>query len=364
MEAGASSAPSFVRLATNRGSLAFNEEALALKAAEMLHSFGTVRRTFQRAYQRLWTGRPVHKPPRRVVLPRYAGAGETAIHKAIRDAERLILAGDDVTALSLLVELMASLHQALETRRIEPLMDKWNMRYPSDLPVEVIELADLRAFLSAAREVWHQNRKDDALDATHTRSGDLSEAEDETFVERLHRRMAQDLEARTMESGYASPMDLLSDYIDAADVEASFTVHIPEALEAVLKRGSPLPLVFKGLPSVTRIVHELETQYPSFVEREWHLRIDGEVIRSTVQTVLPSQKLELVIPGSSAPQRRFGPGSPTLPTFGLIVFLLFPALSLSSYPVATAATVCALTEPKPSEGKPIFRSCPRALPSA
>src|SRR5690348_10349049 len=79
----------------------FASVALAPVAAGMIHSIDQVRQTL------------IHVDPvlgRRGIgsLPRYTGAGETSIHKAIYDFERLFKEGKREEALALMDELLIS----------------------------------------------------------------------------------------------------------------------------------------------------------------------------------------------------------------------------------------------------------------
>ncbi|MBI4972744.1 MAG: endolytic transglycosylase MltG, partial [Candidatus Omnitrophica bacterium] len=72
-------------------------------------------------------------------LPPYTGAGDTSIHAALDDAKAKIEQGDLAGAEKLLNELRTDLITAQQSGSIEALMDnKWNQRYPSDLPVDLL----------------------------------------------------------------------------------------------------------------------------------------------------------------------------------------------------------------------------------
>src|SRR5260370_3910647 len=141
---------------------AFRRAALAPAAGGMIRCMDGIRRKIIASYRNSASG-----SFRR--LPRYTGAGETSIHKAIQHVERLFQEGNLKEAFSLMAKLLDDLWTARETKRIDPLMDNGNARYPSELPVD-IHLTDIPQFFSylwsvadAAAPAIPPSREDDEL---------------------------------------------------------------------------------------------------------------------------------------------------------------------------------------------------------
>src|SRR4030095_8352403 len=98
------------------------------------------------------------------------------------------------------------------------LMDKWNKRYPSDLPVDLIDEADLDQII----------RYVDAL--PHSIVGERERA---AFERWILKAVQSDL-ARALEGGgYQSLEDMLMDRMDAQQIETVFGVDVAEPLEDI-----------------------------------------------------------------------------------------------------------------------------------
>lgn len=171
-----------------------------------------------------------------------------------------------------------------KTKRIESLMDKWNERYPSELPVDVIGETHLQPFIDSIEAIF------ESIPET---------PEDTRFEAWLLNAAWIRLQRAAKATGYSSVTDMLEDYRLASTLESNLEVHIPEAFEKLLGRGSPLPLVVRGLTAVGSIVYRLLEAYPALRDQDWILKIDGQDFESVHQTVLPTQRLELVISGSA-----------------------------------------------------------------
>lgn len=97
-------------------------EALAPAAGGSCHSFDHVRANIVHQYKELLArgrrrqGGDAKRRERRLLayrsLPRYVGAGETSVHKAIRHAEQLLRENRKLEAMTLLDELRDDLFQA------------------------------------------------------------------------------------------------------------------------------------------------------------------------------------------------------------------------------------------------------------
>lgn len=313
-------------LQTERQDHIFPAQALALRAADAIHDFGKARIKWVRQYEASraagWASDFALRSP--VSLPRYAGAGETSVHKAIREAERLLQAGQPAQALTILVELVNDLNQALETHRIERLMDTWNARFPSDAPVDIVGEAHLQAFIEAACEVWRrfirEQPRTEEDPETHTRD----DAEDESFVARVRQGMGPALERAAADAGYDSAEDLLRDYMDADQIKTQFAVYMSPTFADRLGEKSPAAVVVAGVTTVTRIILALERRYPALRTLNWSLRIDGRAAESMTAVILPSQRLEIVlVPETGSGMSGGGPGGSPL-SFGAFRLFSWP----------------------------------------
>ncbi len=266
--AAPNSQASFALWTSNAAEAPFYADALAPGAAGFIHCLDRIRSTLVRRSEAL--------------LPRYAGAGETSIHKAIQGAERLIQEGKRLEAMFLLDELRDDLIQAEEAKRIEPLMEKWNARYPCDLPVDVIGEAHLGRFVSYVDALF------DSI---------AENAQSTQFESWLLNAVRLGLQRASTESHYASLAEMLKDYMDAENVETGFDVDVAEPLQKILGGPTPLRLTVKGTPTVSKILYELEVQHPALRGRPWALKIEPDV-ESAGETVLSGQRLRLVLPPS------------------------------------------------------------------
>jgi len=97
----------------------FRRDALAPIAGGAIDCLDGIRAEIVHAYETV-SARPN--------LPRYAGAGETSIHRAIREAARLIREQQYLPAMTLLLDLEHDLLDAQKTGDIALLMDAWNTR--------------------------------------------------------------------------------------------------------------------------------------------------------------------------------------------------------------------------------------------
>jgi hypothetical protein len=121
-----------------------------------------------------------------LTLPRYAGAGETSIHRALRVAEKYLEEDKPLDALLLLMELRSDLRQARATMAIESLMDKWNAHSPSSLQVDVL-LPDLDQFLKNTERLYRLAKKAHRIWADH--HPEFALASDKGWLSRFSRGM-------------------------------------------------------------------------------------------------------------------------------------------------------------------------------
>lgn len=89
-------------------------------------------------------------------LPNYTGAGDTSIHFALDVANNMIMDREFTRAQKLLQELITDLTIVQQTQNIEPLMDKWDARYPPG-GVDLL-FVDAPLAISAAQELLGQIR--------------------------------------------------------------------------------------------------------------------------------------------------------------------------------------------------------------
>jgi hypothetical protein len=284
---------------------AFDEQTLALPAAGGTNCLGKPRMDL------------VHGVENLLLLRRYTGAGETSIHKALQQAERWIQEGKFLEAILLLNELLDDLTHAQKTNEIAPLMDKWNVRYPSHLSVDLIDEADLEQFI----------RYIEAL--PNSIAGPSESVE---FEERLRTAFRSDLTRALEQSGYDSLDEMLTDRVDAEKVETVFQVDVTEPFRERLGGTTSITLPVKGWPTVSRIVEQLQIQHPVLRDIQWELKVVPNV-ESVGDTVLPGHQLSLVAPSSSSTERSNpGPSDPLLKCAAAVVstvlWKISPAVSL------------------------------------
>ena len=94
-------------------------------------------------------------------LPAYVGSGDTAIHKALYQAEAAVKKGDGASAARELEALIKDLEAAQRDRNIVPLMDEWNRRMSTDMPVDLL-FDDIPAALRQAEDLLAQAQKSTA----------------------------------------------------------------------------------------------------------------------------------------------------------------------------------------------------------
>ena len=213
-------------------------------------------------------------------LPKYTGSGATSIHRAIVDANGLFKDGEYADGLRLTEELLADLERAEKEQAIEPLMDKWNERYPSELEVDLL-LSDLPKFIGYAQGLQK---------AFQIRLGpgpSITNEQDAALRSRL-----------------TAPFDLFMDELDiqkqiVSKMTYEFRIEIPDV--AVIRQatgGQASVLIrLRGVyPDVDHILEELIRQCPLLEELSfiWDLSIDKTPVDSGVQTVISGQRLEIV----------------------------------------------------------------------
>lgn len=243
-------------------------------------------------------------------LPRYAGAGNTSVHKAILEAERLIIEGKRLEGFSLLIELRRDLTTALATGAIEPLMDMWNRRYPSDNPVDLL-LSDIEAFLRYVTTLL-------------LRAG--PPAEPDAFSQSWREAIARDLQAALRESGYGSVEDMLEAHMAAGQMETVCRVKLRERWAAVFGSGE-LSVSVRGRPSVSALLAALDEQYPRLRDRSWGLLIYPP-LASADDTVLPEHELTLIDPiQESGPYWTWGPANQSIWAMPLLITLFVSSQS-------------------------------------
>jgi hypothetical protein len=293
----------------------FQSTALAPAAAGIRRCFGRVRIRLIDAYQALIVERftrPV--AGRSAHVRRNAGAVETAIHRAVSQAERLIREGDSVGALRLLEELDEDLQQVRESGQIASLMEKWNARFPAESPVDLAE-SDLPQFQSYVEKLIHTAAADDP--------------DDLAFLEYARGAASSAFEGYVRSHKYDSAEEAIVDWAESEDLESSFDVQIPASLQSLLGQKS-LSITVRGLPTIYNVVHELETRYPPLRDSKWLLFIDDRPFVSSTQLLLPGQKLALVVPDPPAPD---SPGGKT-PMAALIPMFF---LTASGFPLTGTA---------------------------
>jgi hypothetical protein len=268
-------------------------DALALPATAGWHCIDGARITLVRLFKRLPSP----------ILPRYTGAGDTSIHKAICDAERRLREGNRAEGVLLLIELRRDLTDALAIRRIESLMDKWNQRYPSDKAVDLLlaDIDQLLRYINAHFAPFHRMPEEDS------------------FTRSLKERIAVDLQEDVRESGYESLGDLLADQIASENVETVFQVKLRVPFDAIFGRPN-LSLTVRGRPNVAKLIDALPQQYPLLQERRWGLAIRPP-LESAGDTVLPAHELELIEPTPDA-ELYWGPANRSVWATALVLMFL------------------------------------------
>jgi hypothetical protein len=297
----------------------FPSEALAPVATEMIHCYDGARTGFVRQFEEV---SPDLQNPGRLgagpvgwhrQLPRYTGAGETSIHKAIRDAERLLSEGKIVEAFSLVVNLNYDLLQAQKTGQVEPIMDRWNARYPAKLAVDIL-LADIPQFLATLQDIGKSAM---AAAASLMPSG----PKDDEILERARRRVDKALREAMEEAGYESLDEMVLDMIDSENVETPFVVEVAEPWREFVGGAASVEIVLKGIPSAVKVMDELEKQHPRLIGRRWALHFDPDV-KSAGSTLIPGQRIRL-----TNSEGDIGPG---LRNLLLIAAVVFSGISVGS----------------------------------
>jgi hypothetical protein len=215
---------------------------------------------------------------RDAMLPRYTGAGETAIHRAMYAVKRLRNRGELEEAIALLTELERDLADARDRQTIVPLMTKWNARYPAPLEVDLMQ-DDVPAMLDYVRSL---------RDSIQSR--DVDPAWD------APERWWSALTTAFHHSGYPDFFDWLLDEIDSIDIETVFETHLAKPLRPLVGGSAVLHLTVRGITTVLRIIVSLEDQYPPLKPAEWRLLIDGRDFGLLDDLVLPGQRLDIVEP--------------------------------------------------------------------
>jgi hypothetical protein len=297
----------FLNGATGPGGVAaYREEALAPAAGGALNCLDQIRAGITRQYELLLSMLQRNPPGGESALgeggrlpapglPRYAGAGETSIHKAIRQAQEWLAQGKHLESMILLEELRDDLIRARETEEIDALMNKWNARFPSDLEVDVIAAPHLDEFVNEVRTL---------LESIPEPAESLEDARFEAW---LLEAVKLGLWRATEKIGYDSLADMVRDYMDAGKVETILTVDVAEPLREIFGGMAEIKVAVTGFPTVANIIFELEKQHTMLLGQPWALRIEPDVDSSS-DLVLPSQKLTLTVsPSGGSKQVGFGP---------------------------------------------------------
>jgi hypothetical protein len=316
----------------------FGVEALAPVAAGMLKCLNGLRVGLVHSYEELVlasrSARSISEKGARgdkAELPRYTGAGESSIHIAIREANRLLQEGQFRPALSIVILLKYDLERAQATGKIEPLMDNWNARYPADLLVDIL-LDEIPKFQRTLDEIYRR------LKATVLNSGEPLSEDDDTFVERIRHQVQRDLLAAADESGYETLDEMQIDYFDAENIRTSFAVEISEHLRTAVGHQPMVEVVVQGIPTLGRLADALKKQYPALRYLPWTLRLDLEM-ESSNPIIFPGQKIRLV--PASGPSHCFGLGNGSIWGIPLLILAAssgFPWVDLSVHVVTLALT--------------------------
>jgi len=249
----------------------FAGESLALPAGEGIRCLGPIRRQWAHTYQ--LTEHPA--------LPRYAGAGETSIHKAIQELHHLIAQGAARQAIQLIRELERDLHLAQQTGDIDALMTKWNARYPSELPVDVLGV-HIPQFLTTLEALWLIMPED---------------PEDVAYVTELQRMVQAGLKNLAKDMGYDSLEDFVRDAIVSDLYTATdFQVHVSPSLRRFVEGATSITINVIGMPTFQRVTLTILRQFPALNGPDWILRIDDREPESDYELILPGQRLELIVP--------------------------------------------------------------------
>jgi hypothetical protein len=252
------------------GSL-IEQEALAPPAAGVLRTFDPVRVQWVRMEEE-WE-------------PRLAG--ETPVHRAIREVERLLESGESRQAMILAEVLADDLAIAHYVGSANQLMDTWASWFPSDLPLDVTatnleqlamaldRLLAMPAFLAAQTPI------------------------DAFFIERIWRARFENPESPRVIQGFESRIDMGEALAHALDLEATLKIRIPPNARKWVENRSAVSVGVFGLRTVGWIMTAMEDLYPPLKTVGWRLRVDGKIQMDARKTISPGQRLSLVLPESA-----------------------------------------------------------------
>lgn len=88
-------------------------------------------------------------------LPPYTGAGDTSIHAALALARDSVGTEHMVFTKEMLGELLVDLQRAQDSQNIEPLMEKWNERFPSQGAPDLL-IHDITTAIAEAEDILNQ----------------------------------------------------------------------------------------------------------------------------------------------------------------------------------------------------------------
>jgi hypothetical protein len=267
----------------------FPKEALALGAAMMRRTTGALSRILIDRYRAFLAARD--RPIPRSSSESEQDRAEHPIEQAIAKSRRFLDRGQRPEAYVLMRELVQDLRAALPEPETSTALAKWYARFPADVPVipTVSQLDDWIGQLDRLLESL-------TLDA--------EEKDDADFFAMMRQGSGLPLDqARAL--GYDLPTDLLGAHRAARRMRNTFAIHLPPAVEGLLMERSPLELVVQGLPLVSRIAQELETQYPALAGLAWVLRVVDEDPAFPLPVVPPGRALELIIVERSRPRSVF-----------------------------------------------------------
>lgn len=227
-----SSAPPGTLGLSSAGAL-IEQAALAPAPGGVLRSFSPVRIAWVQQEERFASAR----------------ATETAIHRAIREVERLLKDGEHRQAMILSEVLAFDLAITRWGGPIERLMDQWNQRFPSDIrSVIETDLDGLGAAFNQLLGAADYRRAQSKLDGY--------------FLERIWRARFEDPASPAFIRGYESHADMREDRALALDLETTFKVRFPSSARKWFRQGSPLSVTVSGLRAVGWIMTTIEDRHP------------------------------------------------------------------------------------------------------
>ena len=224
-------------------------------------------------------------------LPKYTGAGATSIHGAIVDANTLLKDGRGKEAIELLTDLIGDLETAYKSQDIQPLMEKWNDRYPSSLEVDLL-IQDIPRFIGYAKELLEALRRY----PNESRSiVEIANDPDSPVFKEIEK-------AHETHRGSPAPIEWFKEQMliqkQMEGTTHDFSIRVPDHPVIRLATGGQetISIHLKGeYPDVDHILTELLKQCPQLEELSfmWDIRIDGNSPKNGTETVLPGQSIEI-----------------------------------------------------------------------